>query len=64
MMTYLKLVRLGQGLRQWELAQKIGISHTKLSMIETGRLQPTDDIKKACAKVLKVPVKALFKEQR
>jgi len=59
-MTNLKIVRMKKGISQWKLASQIGIDPSKLSQIETGRLEPSEDVKKACARMLKMSVKNLF----
>jgi transcriptional regulator with XRE-family HTH domain len=40
----LKITRLRAGLKQYELAAKVGITQTKLSEIECGRLQPSPEL--------------------
>ena len=60
MLTSLKVERMKAGLMQWELARDLGMDPTKLSMIETGRLVPTEELKRAISKALKRPVEALF----
>jgi transcriptional regulator with XRE-family HTH domain len=41
----LKIRRLRIGLKQYELAAKIGIAQTQLSEIETGRRQPSPELR-------------------
>jgi len=62
--TKLKIARIQKGITQWQLANQLGIGNTKLSMIETGRLKPTEDIKKKCSGILNVAVKDLFPENK
>jgi transcriptional regulator with XRE-family HTH domain len=40
----IKIARLRAGLKQYELAAKVGITQTKLSEIECGRLQPSPEL--------------------
>ena len=58
--TNLKIGRIRKGIPQWRLASQIGICYTKLSMIETGRLEAPDEIKKKCSRILSIPLKELF----
>lgn len=47
-------IRMSKGIKQYELARRIHCSPSYLSKIEKGLLEPTQDFKKACAKVLKL----------
>ena len=40
----LKVLRIRAGLRQYELAAQLGITQTKLSEIECGRVQPSMEL--------------------
>lgn len=40
----LKISRIKAGLRQYEVAAKVGIPATKLCEIETGRRKPSDEL--------------------
>jgi len=60
----LKMERIRQERLQWQLAGEIGISNTHLSLIENGRMEPTERVKKACSKILKKPVKDLFPNEQ
>lgn len=40
----LKIARIRAGLKQYELAQMVGISQNRLSMIELERCQPSRDL--------------------
>jgi DNA-binding XRE family transcriptional regulator len=62
--TNLKIARIRRGIPQWRLASQLGIGNTKLSMIETGRLEPTNEIKVACSRILKEPIGEIFPEQK
>jgi transcriptional regulator with XRE-family HTH domain len=55
----IKLERLNRRLRQWDLAQKVGISESMLSKIETGRIVPTPSLCNALAAILNVPEELL-----
>ena len=64
MLTNLKVARMKAGWKQWELATKIGIDPAKLSLIETGRLIASEEIKKALGKALNQPHSILFPESK
>ncbi|MBF0440689.1 MAG: helix-turn-helix transcriptional regulator [Oligoflexales bacterium] len=55
-LTKLKLLRMQNGLNQWELANLIGISETHLSRIENGRATPTADLSIKLATALGVSI--------
>jgi transcriptional regulator with XRE-family HTH domain len=40
----IKIARIRAGVRGYELAQRIGMSESMLSRIETGRKQPTNEV--------------------
>mgnify|MGYP001574223782 CR=1 FL=1 len=42
----LKILRIESGLRQYQVAAKVGIPPTKLCEIEAGRRKPSDDLLK------------------
>lgn len=48
------------GKTQWDIAERADMHETRLSKIVRGRLQPSDDEKKALAKALKLTVVELF----
>lgn len=48
------------GLSQYEAAEKIGISHGMLAMLETGQRKGSDDTKIKVARFYKKPIEALF----
>ena len=48
----LKVVRIRRGLKQYEIAQKVGIHPRRLSEIETGRRVPSPAILKRLVEVL------------
>lgn len=40
MVSELKILRIRKGIKAYELASKVGIHPSKLSLIENGRIQP------------------------
>ncbi|MBL7209320.1 MAG: helix-turn-helix transcriptional regulator [Dehalococcoidia bacterium] len=40
----LRILRIRSGLRQYELAARVGVTQTKLSQIECGRIEPSTDL--------------------
>jgi transcriptional regulator with XRE-family HTH domain len=48
----LKIARLKAGLKQYELAAKLGISTTQLCEIETARRQPSPELAEKIKRVL------------
>ena len=48
----LKVARIAAGLSQFELAQRVGISESTISKIETRRVIPTRDIQERIATTL------------
>ncbi|MFQ5648507.1 MAG: helix-turn-helix transcriptional regulator [bacterium] len=63
MKNRLKIKRWEMGVKQYELASKLKCSAPYLSMVENGRVEPTDEFKEKVAAVLKVSVYELFPEQ-
>lgn len=49
----LKIVRLRAGLKQYELAAKVGIAPTQLCEIETGRREPAPELLERILRVIK-----------
>lgn len=49
----LKIARLRAGIKQYELAVKVGIAPTQLSEIETGRRQPSPELRKRILQTIK-----------
>ena len=49
----LKILRIEAGLRQYEVAAKVGIPATKLCEIEAGRRQPSNDLLERILRVIK-----------
>jgi len=48
----IKIARIRLGLKQWELAQKVGMCQNTLSLIENGRRQPAHEVLQRIEKVL------------
>lgn len=55
-----RAARVARGLRQSDLARTVGISQSRLSRIESGRLRPDPATMQRIAAVLRVPVSELF----
>lgn len=49
----LKMLRIEAGLRQYEVAAKVGISATKLCEIEADRREPSNDLLQRILQVIK-----------
>lgn len=62
MVTQVKLIRLQKEIPQYVLAQEVGVSESKMSKIETGRLQPTKQELSKIAKALRVKVSAIERD--
>lgn len=60
MISKLKLERLNRNCPQWQLAQVVGMSPSRLSMIETGRIRPRDEEVARLAAALGVGAVDLF----
>lgn len=56
----IKLLRIGAGLKQKELAQELGVTANYLSLIETNKREPSITLVKDLASVLNVPVSVIF----
>jgi transcriptional regulator with XRE-family HTH domain len=63
-MTRVKYLRQMRELPQWKLAELTGLDQPKVSLIEQGRLIPTDKQRKALASVLGCDPAALLDEVR
>lgn len=55
----IKLARMKRGLRQMDVAGAVGISESKLSRIETGRMEPDNILLGKIAGALNVPAEEL-----
>lgn len=58
----IKLLRTATGLKQKELAEKVGIKPHYLSLLESGSREPSLPVLRRIAKTLNVPVSFLFWE--
>jgi len=54
----LKILRMKAGLRQYEVAARLGITQTKLSGIECGRVRPSAELLERILEVLEVEQRA------
>lgn len=64
MQNLLKIKRWESGIKQYELAILLGCSSTYLSMVENGRIEPTESFKIKVAEIFNVPVDELFRPLR
>lgn len=60
MRNQLKIKRWETGLRQYELANRLGCSASYLSMVENGRIKPTEEFKAKAAGVFQLAINILF----
>lgn len=60
MRNLLKIKRWESGIKQYELAILLGCSSTYLSMVENGRIEPTEHFKVKVAEIFNTPVDELF----
>ena len=58
--TRMKAARVLKGITQLQLADKVGTREIEISRIETGRVQPTAELKQSIAEVLGKPTFELF----
>lgn len=58
--TRMKAARVGKGLTQLQLAEKIGRKEIDVSRYETGRARPDPDTKRRIAEVLQKPTYEIF----
>ena len=56
----LRAARVLKGFTQLQLAEQVGTKEIAISRIETGRIQPTADLKQRIAAVLQKPTFELF----
>lgn len=54
MLSTMKRKRMEQGLRQMDVAREIGVSESQLSKIETGRIEPSEEILARIAEALRI----------
>jgi transcriptional regulator with XRE-family HTH domain len=62
MVTRLKLLRTGRGLTQWDLSHAIAISPSRYSLIERGKLSPSDEERERLAQILEAPASTLLRQ--
>jgi len=60
MKNLVRIYRWEAGLKQYELAGRIGCSSPYLSLVENFRIEPEEEFKDRAAEVLQVPKEALF----
>ncbi len=60
MKNYIREVRIQKGYTQVALAEKTGVSRQSIHAIETGKYVPTTILALRLARVLGMPVEALF----
>lgn len=60
-MFKIKLLRMSQGLSQWELSRQSSMSQGRYSMIERGLIGPTPDERERLATILRAPTGTLFR---
>jgi transcriptional regulator with XRE-family HTH domain len=58
----IKVLRTASGLKQKDLAQRAGIKANYLSLVESGKRDPSLNVLRAIAKALNVPISMLFWE--
>lgn len=63
MKNLLKFKRWEMGMKQYELAARLGCSSSYLSMIENGRLEPTPEFKEKAATLFALEINQLFPER-
>ena len=57
---YIRSLRASAGLNQRELADRVGISASMLSLVEAGRREPTIKLLRDIGRALNIPTAALF----
>jgi transcriptional regulator with XRE-family HTH domain len=57
---YIRSLRASAGLNQRELAERVGISASMLSLVESGRREPTIRMLRDIGHALEIPTAALF----
>ena len=62
--TEIKIARIRKGIRQFELAHRIGVNESIMSRIETGRLEASEGLLKKIAEALEVNPDTLKEEGR
>jgi transcriptional regulator with XRE-family HTH domain len=60
MRNLIKIYRWEAGLKQYELAARLGCSPPYLSLVENFRVEPDGQFKERLSEILRVPKEALF----
>ena len=60
-MIQAKLVRIARGIKQYEMAAKVGYNPQLWNQIEKGLRQPPPDVAERASQILGEPVEELFK---
>ena len=63
MVTALKIERTKKNMKQFRLAQLVGVSQAELSCYETGKRRCPADMRRRIAGILDIPDKVLFPEE-
>lgn len=58
--TAIKLIRTSSGLKQKEIAERLGVTSNYISLVESGNREPSVSLLKRLARVLGVPVGLFF----
>lgn len=64
MNNILKIKRWERGIKQYELAILLGCSSTYLSMVENGRIQPSENFKEKVAEIFNLDIEDIFQPRR
>ncbi len=56
----LKIKRWERGIKQYELAILLGCSSTYLSMVENGRIQPSQNFKEKVSEIFNLEIEDIF----
>jgi len=56
----LRIAIINRGLKQYELAKRIGVDEARMSGFVHARLEPTSKQKRQLSRILKAPVAELF----
>jgi len=64
MMNYVKIKRWQAGMKQYELADILKCSPPYLSMVENGRVEATEEMKRKIAEILNTTIEELFPQSQ
>jgi DNA-binding XRE family transcriptional regulator len=64
MVTELKVKRVKSGIKQYRLAQLLGISPTELSLYEQGRRHCPTDVRYRIARILECDIDSVFPKNK